>query len=61
MSIQVKSIDDYGIKKRLKEQGDKEALQLIKALEEAYKRQQDLTKTAISKLKRYAEKYGNIE
>lgn len=61
MSIRVKSIDVYGIEKRLRDNKDKETLQYIKSLKEAYQRQQDLTNMAIAKLKRYAEKYGNIE
>lgn len=61
MGIQVKQIDDYGIEQRLRESKDKETLQYIKALKEALKRQQDLTNMAIAKIKRYAEKYGNID
>lgn len=61
MSIRVKQIDEYGIEQRLREGKDKETLQYIKALKEALKRQQELTNMAISKIKRYAEKYGNIE
>lgn len=61
MSIKVKSIDVYGIKERLRKDGDKEVLNFIRALQEALERQELLTRDAISKLKRYAEKYGNIE
>jgi hypothetical protein len=61
MGIRVKSIDVYGIEERLRQAKDKETLQYIKALKEAYERQYLLTNDAISKLKRYAEKYGNIE
>ena len=61
MSIQVKSIDVYGIEQRLRDNKDKETLNYIKKLNEALTRQQELTNMAISKLKRYAEKYGNIE
>lgn len=45
-----KQIDIYSIKDRLRKT-DKEAYQLVKALEFALERQQDLTKLAISKLK----------
>ena len=61
MSIRVKSIDVYGIKERLRREEDKEVLNLIRALQEALERQELLTRDAIAKLKKYAEKYGNIE
>lgn len=61
MSIQVKSIDVYGIEERLRKDKDKDTLNYIKSLKEAYERQRDLTNIAIAKIKRYAEKYGNIE
>lgn len=54
MSIQVKSIDVYGIEDRLRKSKlpeDKEVLQYIKALKEAYKRQCDITQLAIKKLR----------
>jgi hypothetical protein len=60
MGIQVKQIDVYGLEARLKKD-DKEAMNYINKLKEAYERQRDLTNMAIAKLKRYAEKYGNIE
>lgn len=61
MSIRVKSIDVYGIEERLRRDKDKDTLNYIKSLKEALERQQDLTNMAIAKIKRYAEKYGNIE
>jgi hypothetical protein len=61
MSIQVKSIDVQTIEERLRKDKDKETLQYIKALKEALDRQRDITNLAISIIKRYAEKYGNIE
>jgi hypothetical protein len=64
MSIRVKSIDVYGIEFRLQRAEDHDSREIwnyVKSLKEALQRQQDLTNQAISKLKRYAEKYGNIE
>lgn len=61
MSIQVKSIDVYGIEKRLMDSKDKETLNYIRALKEALERQELLTRDALFKLRKYAEKYGNIE
>ena len=54
--MEVKTIDDWGIKERLRKgepslKLNKEALQLIKALENALERQKDLTKLAIKKLR----------
>lgn len=57
MSIKVNSIDDIGIKERLKKDGSplsKEALQLIAALERALKGQQDVTAMALKKLREQA-------
>lgn len=51
MSVTVKNIDIYGIKDRLKKADDKETLQLIKALEEALKNQQEYSRHLESKLK----------
>jgi len=48
--MKIKQIDIYAIKNRLKKE-DREAYQLIIALENALERQQALTKLAISKLK----------
>lgn len=59
MSIQVKSIDVYGIEDRLrksKSKEDKEVLQYIKALKEAYARQGDLVKMCMSKIKSLTKK-----
>ncbi len=54
MSIQVKSIDVYAIEDRLRKDKTKEGIeawQYVKALKEALKRQQELTGTAINKIK----------
>jgi hypothetical protein len=54
MSIQVTGIDVYRIESRLrksKNPEDKEVLQYIKALKQAYQRQADITNLAISKLR----------
>ncbi len=54
MSITVKCIDVYGIKERLRVENtknSKDALTLIKLLEETLKRQQELTALAIKKLR----------
>jgi hypothetical protein len=61
MSIRVKSIDVYGIEERLRKDKDKEVLNYIRSLKEAYERQCSLTNEAIAKIRRYAEKYGNTE
>lgn len=57
MSIQVKSIDVYGIEDRLRKDKSpeaKETLQYIKALKENYHRQGDLVKKAMTKIREQA-------
>lgn len=54
MSIQVKSIDVYGIEERLRKDQTKEGKETwnyVKKLKEALERQQKLTAEAISKLR----------
>lgn len=50
MGIIVKTIDEQAIIKDLKASGKKEAVNYIKKLKEALKRQQELTNLATSKL-----------
>lgn len=55
MSIQVKSIDVYGIEERLrKDKSQKDVWQYVQSLKEALKRQQSLTALAIGKLRECA-------
>lgn len=51
MSIQVKVIDENAIKKRLKDNGDVETLNYIRALQDLADRWKDLANKAIGKLK----------
>jgi hypothetical protein len=54
MSIQVNSLDVYGLEEKLRKSDDplvKEAWHYIKQLKEALKRQQELTAKAIQKLR----------
>lgn len=63
MSIQVRSIDVYGIHERLRKDKSKEGKEVwnyIKRLNEALTRQQELTAHAISKLREYAKKGGDV-
>lgn len=52
--MQVKSIDEYGIIKDLRARKEKDALILITALRRALKREQELTATAIRKIREQA-------
>lgn len=59
MSIQVKSIDEFGILERLrksKDPNDKEVLEYVKALKEALERQRDITKMALAQLREVSKK-----
>lgn len=52
MSITVRSIDEAGIIKKLKDLGDKETLNYIQQLKEHYEIQRDLTARAIQSLRK---------
>lgn len=63
MSIQVKSIDVYGIEARLrksKTKEDKETLQYINALKEAHIRKDSLINDLMFKIKSSASKIGDL-
>lgn len=64
MSIQVKSIDVYGIEDRLRKDKSpeaKEIWQYIKALKESYQRQGDLVKKAMTKIRQQAEEIQQLK
>lgn len=60
ISPKVKSIDEWAIKKRLKKE-DKDAYELVMALERLYDRQQRITVMAMKKIQKLNKTIEEIE